>query len=259
MPVDMWWFIGAAGLLLVCAALLLRAGDAAPADTTDPQTVALLNGGHRAAVTVALVALQQRGVVTNGRPGTVRTDGWATAIREPLQLAVHVSLRRPLPPHALVTVPRVRRALVALRDRCARAGLLRSGTRWHTARTQLYAVPVTITIGLVATPVTTPQLVASAVPVAAAAALWFVPRQTPAARRLLAALREAHPLEHRRTVGPRVLMSVALHGEAALALHLPHFARGSGLVPGSRRDHGFPPDERASGGGFGTLGGAENQ
>lgn len=258
MPLGMWWFIGACGVWLVAAGLLLRVRQPAPDDTPDAQTVALLRGGPEAAVTVALVALQQRGVVTDGRPGTVRNDGWATAIREPLQLAVHTSLRRPLAPGALITVPRVRRALAALRDRCARSGLLRSHVRWHSARALLYAVPVTISAGCAATSVTAPQLAASAVPVAAAAALWFVPQQTRAGRHLLATLREAHPLERHRTVGPRVAMSVALHGDRALALHLPHFARGSGLLGTGRRDRGFPPDERASGGSFGSLGGADN-
>jgi hypothetical protein len=53
-------------------------------------------------------------------------------------------------------------------------------------------------------------------------------------------------------------MSVALHGDRALALHLPHFARGSGLLRHGREDRGFPPGERASGGGPGTLGGADD-
>ncbi|MGW0774051.1 TIGR04222 domain-containing membrane protein [Streptomyces sp. NPDC002835] len=257
MPLGMWWFIGACGVWLVAAALLLRTREPAPDDTPDAQTVALLRGGPQAAVTVALVALQQRGVVTDGRQGTVRTDGWATAIREPLQLAVHTSLRRPAAPRTLTAVPRVRRALAALHDRCARSGLLRSHARWHTARALLYAVPVTIAAGYATTSVTAVQVAASVVPVVAAAALWSVPRRTRAGRRLLATLYENHPLETHRAVGPRVVMSVALHGDRALALHLPHFARGAGLLRRSRGHHGFPPDERASGGGPGTLGGAD--
>ncbi|MEW2631366.1 TIGR04222 domain-containing membrane protein [Streptomyces sp. NPDC048389] len=257
MPLGMWWFIGICAVWLVAAALLLRSREPAPGDTPDAQTVALLRGGPEAAVTVALVALQQHGVVTDGRPGTVRTNGWATAIREPLQLAVHTTLRRPAAPRTLTTVPRVRRALAALHDRCARSGLLRTPFRWRTARTLLYAVPVTIAVGYVAAPVTAAQVAASAVPVAAAAVLWFVPRRTRAGRRLLATLYETHPLEDHRTVGPRVVMSVALHGDRALALHLPHFARGSGLLRAGRKDRGFPIDERASGGGFGTFGGAD--
>ncbi|MEU0371150.1 TIGR04222 domain-containing membrane protein [Streptomyces sp. NPDC006283] len=251
MPVEMWWFIGAAGALLAAAALLLRPGPPSPHDTVDPQIVALLRGGHRAAVTVALVALQQRGVVTNGRKGTVRTDGWATAIRDPLQLAVHVSLRRPLGLRPLVAVPRVRRALDALRVRSAEAGLLRPAGRWRAARLLLCAVPVTIVAGLLATPITAPntlaQLALCSVPVAAAAALWCVPRQTPAGRRLLVSLRGTHPLEARRTAGPRVLLSVALHGDAALLLHLPHFARGGGLLTGGGRDTGFTENTASSG------------
>ncbi|MFJ8078304.1 TIGR04222 domain-containing membrane protein [Streptomyces sp. NPDC096176] len=258
MPDEMWWFIGTAGALLTAAALLLRPGTIAPHDTVDPQIVALLRGGRRAAVTVALVALQQRGVVTNGRKGTVRADGWATAIRDPLQLAVHVSLRRPLGIRPLVAVPRVRRALDALRKRSAEAGLLRPDSRWRAARALLCAVPVTIAAGLLVAPMTastTPaQPAVSALPVAAAAALWFIPRQTPAGRRLLVALRGAHPLEAHRTAGPRVLLSVALHGDAALLLHLPHFARDGGLLADGGQDTGFSENTASSGNPGATCG-----
>ncbi|MFP1625018.1 TIGR04222 domain-containing membrane protein [Streptomyces sp. 5K101] len=237
MPLDMWWFTGAACVVLAAAAVLLRAGRPGPDATgaPGPQSVALLRGGRRAAVTVALVALQQRGVVTSGRKGTVRIDGWAAAVRDPLQLAVHTSLRRPVGIRVLLTVPRVQRALDGLHDQCAAQGLLRPGRRWHAARALLCAVPLTILAGLVVTPDSpATQTAAAAVPVAGAVALWFVPRQTPAARHLLASLREAHPLPDRPLRGgasvPRVQMSVALHGDTALMLHLPHFARDGGLL-----------------------------
>ncbi|MFI2372700.1 TIGR04222 domain-containing membrane protein [Streptomyces sp. NPDC018833] len=253
MPLDMWWFTGVACSLLTAAAVLLRAGKPGPgaAAAPPPQCVALLRGGRRAAVTVALVALQQRGVVTNGRKGTVRIDGWGTAVRDPLQLAVRTSLRRPAGIRVLLTVPRVQRALEALREECAAEGLLLPARRWRTARALLCAVPLTVATGLVVTPGSLPQTMASAVPVAGAVALWFVPRQTPAARRLLASLHEAHPLPDRPLRGsasvPRVQMSVALHGDRALELHLPHFARGGGLL-GRRRDGGIAPPEPSSGG-----------
>ncbi|MFF8841638.1 TIGR04222 domain-containing membrane protein [Streptomyces sp. NPDC015127] len=255
MPFDMWWFTGAACVLLAAAALLLRAGTprADAAGPPGPQSVALLRGGRRAAVTVALVALQQRGVVTNGRPGTVRIDGWGTAVRDPLQLAVHTSLRRPVGIRVLLTVPRVQRALDALHDQCAAQGLLRPGGRWRAARALLCAVPVTVATGLVATPGSLVGTAAAAVPVAGAAALWFVPRQTPAARRLLASLHASYPLPDRPLRGstsvPRVQMSVALHGDRALVLHLPHFARGGGLLGRGSRETGFAPPEPSSGGG----------
>ncbi|MGW1142195.1 hypothetical protein ACWD6S_32930, partial [Streptomyces zhihengii] len=82
-----------------------------------------------------------------------------------------------------------------------------------------------------------------------------VRRQTPAGLRLLASLRDAHPLETRRASGPRVLMSVALHGDRALLLHTPHFARDGGLLGTGGTDHGFTPDERASGRGTDTSAG----
>ncbi|WP_351222438.1 hypothetical protein [Streptomyces sp. NPDC002133] len=69
-PTDMWWFIGACGVQLAAAAALLRSWE--PPDRPDltPQAVALLRGGRRAALTVALVALHQRGAVAAGRRGT---------------------------------------------------------------------------------------------------------------------------------------------------------------------------------------------
>ncbi|TXS57465.1 TIGR04222 domain-containing membrane protein [Streptomyces sp. t39] len=254
MPVDMWWFIGAAWTLLAAAAVLLLAPVPGAPDTAavpDAQSVALLRGGRRAAVTVALVALQQRGAVTSGRRGTIRVDGWGTAVRDPLQLAVHTSLRRAVGIGVLLTAPRVRRALDALRDGCARAGLLRGNRRWRTARGLLYAVPVTVLAGLLLTGPDAPDAAvrvgAAVLTVAVAVALWRVRRQTPAGLRLLAALRDAHPLETHRASGPRVLMSVALHGDRALLLHTPHFARDGGLLGTGGADRGFAADERSPG------------
>lgn len=248
MPVDMWWFAGTTGVLLIAATLLLPPGPSAAPGAPDAQTVALLRGGDRAAVTVALVALQQRGVVTNGRQGTVRTDGWATAVRDPLQLAVQASLRRPLGLRALVAVPRVRRALDALHDRTAKAGLLRPARHRRAARVLLCAVPATIGAGLLLAPASAePWFAVRSLPVVAAAALWFVPRHTPAGRHLLTSLYEAHPLEAHRATGPRILLSVALHGDRALLLHLPHFARDGGLLGGGTADTGLPENTASTG------------
>lgn len=254
MPTEMWWFIGAAGVLLGVAALLLRPGEPTRTAATgpDPQAVALLRGGRRAAVTVALVALQQRGVLTSGRLGTVRADRSApVGVRDPLQLAVHLSLRRPLGVRLVASQPRVQRALDALRDELAGAGLLHSNRRWRTAHTLLYAVPLTITAGLLVAPMAasnTPlQLAVSAVPVALAAALWCVPRRTRAARRLLKSLRESHPLEDGSREG--VLLSVALYGDPALILYVPHFARDGGLLGRGSKQYGYTTRGDTSGGG----------
>ncbi|WP_328394681.1 TIGR04222 domain-containing membrane protein [Streptomyces sp. NBC_00390] len=259
MPLDMWWFIGAAGVCLAAAAaLLLLPGAPAVAGTPGPQSVALLRGGRRAAVVVALVALHQRGVVTTGRHGTVRTDGWTqAAVRDRLQLAVHTSLRRPVGVRVVVTVPRVQKALDALRDECAAAGLLRANARWRAARALLCAVPLTIVTGLLVTPMTAPntplQLAISTVPLAVAAALWAIPRRTRVARRLLESLRERHPLEQRPPRGglaeSRVLTCVALYGDSALTLYVPHFAREGGLLGHGSRNTGFAVFNTAPGSG----------
>ncbi|NUK03534.1 TIGR04222 domain-containing membrane protein [Streptomyces lunaelactis] len=256
MPMEMWWFIGAAGVLLGLAAALLRPGPAR-AIAPGPQSVALLRGGRRAAVTVALVALQQRGAVTTGRTGTVRTDGRApVGVRDPLQLAVHTSLQRQIGVRVVASRPRVQRALDALRDELASAGLLRRDGRWRSARALLYAVPLTITAGLLVTPMTAPntplQFAVSAVPVAVAAALGCLRRRTRAAGRLLASLRAEHPLGDRSGDGvlsDGVLMSVALYGDTALRRHVAHFARDGGLLGRGSRDTGFHVHHDATGGG----------
>ncbi|MEU0394581.1 TIGR04222 domain-containing membrane protein [Streptomyces sp. NPDC006208] len=249
MPLDMWWFIGAAGACLAAAAaLLLLPGAPVVVETPGPQSVALLRGGRRAAVVVALVALHQRGVVTTGRHGTVRTDGWThVAVRDRLQLAVHTSLRRPVGVRVVVTVPRVQKALDALRDECAAAGLLRANARWRAARVLLCAVPLTIVAGLLVRPMTAPntplQLAISTVPLAVAAALWAIPRRTRAARRLLESLRERRPIQRRPPRGAaaeqHALMSVALYGDRALQRYVPHFARDGGLLGHGSRNTGI--------------------
>ncbi|HEY9366987.1 TIGR04222 domain-containing membrane protein, partial [Streptomyces sp.] len=91
MPTEMWWFIGAACAQILLAGVLLRARRPRPAELP-PSALALLRGGSRAAVTVALVALHQRGAVTSARRNTVRANGGPGATRDPLQRGVHASL-----------------------------------------------------------------------------------------------------------------------------------------------------------------------
>ncbi|WP_339132269.1 TIGR04222 domain-containing membrane protein [Streptomyces sp. f51] len=94
-----------------------------------PSTVALLRGGPRAAVKVAVVALHLRGAVVPGRPGTIRTSdpssGMSFASASALERAVRGSLYLPAGIRELTDRPRVRRALAELRGEAAAAGLLR--------------------------------------------------------------------------------------------------------------------------------------
>lgn len=240
MTTGTWWFFGVAlGQLVLAVALLRTRSEERP--ELPPQALALLRGGPRAAVTVALVALHQRGAVAAGRRGTIRANGGAGRIRDPLQLGVHRSLQRALALRVLATRPKARQALDALRAELGRTGLLRPPGRLRAARFLLACVPVTVGAGLVATRFTAPGLVLGALSVLAAAALLCVPPTTLAARRLLAGLRERHPLPaHRREVtdGRDVLLYVALYGDPALALFLPHFSRDGGLLGrrGNRED-----------------------
>ncbi|MGW1881512.1 TIGR04222 domain-containing membrane protein [Streptomyces sp. NPDC001970] len=250
-PTDMWWFIGACGVLLAAAAALLWSWG--PPDRPDltPQAVALLRGGRPAALTVALVALHQRGAVAAGRRGTVQQTGPARGVRDPLQLAAHRALLWPAGPRVLASRPPVRHALDAVRDEVWVEGLVRSNGRWRTARVLLAAVPLTVAAGLLMTrlgaPDTPRELVVPVLVVLPAAALWCVPRRTRAGRQLLASLREDHPLPTSRHGCPpgQVRLAVALYGEPALMLFVPHFARDGGLLGRGGPGHGSSRDYAA--------------
>ncbi|MEU5218167.1 TIGR04222 domain-containing membrane protein [Streptomyces sp. NPDC020807] len=257
MPTGMWWFIGVACGELVVAAWLLRTrsredGSWPADDEPPPQALALLRGGRRAAVTVALVALHQRGAVAAGRKRTIRANGGPGRTRDPVQLGVHRALHRALELRRLAQRPEARRAVDALHHELGRAGLLRPPGRLRAARALLACVPLTVGAGLVVPwpgerggPVPVPLALGIAlVPVAAAALLLRLPPSTPAAHRLLAALRERHPLPvHRREVtdGRLVQLYVALYGDPALALFLPRFARDGGLLDRPERPTGGRP------------------
>ncbi|MFF8863191.1 TIGR04222 domain-containing membrane protein [Streptomyces sp. NPDC015139] len=95
----------------------------------DACAVALLRGGDRAALTVAVLGLHLRGVVEAGRPGTLRRAGGpgdAGPFRHPLEKAVRTGLYRPAGPRELPGRAVVRRALARMRAELRAAGLLRS-------------------------------------------------------------------------------------------------------------------------------------
>ncbi|MFC0051139.1 TIGR04222 domain-containing membrane protein [Streptomyces actinomycinicus] len=110
----------------------------------DPYAVALLRGGARAAVTVAVVGLHVRGVVEAGRPGTLRKSatGGAGPVRHPLEKAVRTGLCRPAGPRELPDRAVVRRALARIRAGLAAEGLLRTlpPGRTRAARRELAAL-----------------------------------------------------------------------------------------------------------------------
>lgn len=257
MPSEMWWFIGASCAQLVLALALLRTRSPGRPELP-PQALALLRGGRRAVVVVALVALHQRGAVAAGRRGTIRANGGPGRTRDPIQLGVHSSLRRALGLRVLASQPRARRAVDALRTELARSGLLRPRGRLLTARALLLGAAAAIPAGLlVARPTGSAlalALVLGAVPACAALACLFLPPTTRAARRLLAGLRARHPLPaHRREVtdGNLVLLYVALYGDPALALFLPRFSRDGGLLGRGGGTDGYATGRGWFGGGGG--------
>ncbi|MBT2443681.1 TIGR04222 domain-containing membrane protein [Streptomyces sp. ISL-36] len=273
----MWWIIGASCAQLLCAVALLRTRSPEQAELA-PQAVALLRGGRLAAVTVALVALHQRGAVAAGRKGTIRANGGPGRTRDPVQLGVHGSLQRALGIRVLASRPKARRAVDELRAELDRAGLLRPLGRLRAARVLLLCAAATVPLGLLVTAPSGTELALAAgvgaMPSAAALVLLRLPATTHAARGLLAGLRERHPLPaHRREVtdGGLVQLYVALYGDPALALFLPRFSRDGGLLGQGGGDDGYATGRgwygsgnsgltdggggRTSGGGGGTSGG----
>ncbi|MFF1506385.1 TIGR04222 domain-containing membrane protein [Streptomyces sp. NPDC058326] len=256
MPTGMWWFIGAACGQLLFAAVLLRTrsrGSGAPVTgvVPPPQALALLRGGRRAAVTVALVALHQRGAVAAGRKHTIRANGGPGRTTDAVQLGVHRALRRAFALRDLVLRPEARRAVDTLRGELRAAGLLESPTRLGTAGALLGCVPFTLGVGAYVTAPSGAALTvvfsAGALPLLAAVALLRLPPTTRAARQLLAGLRERYPLPaHRREVtdGWLVQLYVALYGDPALAMFLPRFSREGGLLdrPGEAERNRPPTD-----------------
>ncbi|MEU5593254.1 TIGR04222 domain-containing membrane protein [Streptomyces sp. NPDC020298] len=95
-----------------------------------PHEMALLRGGPRAAVTVAVLDLYLRGAVKAGRAGTMRASGPAERADLPplpaLTKAVHGALYRTAGLRQLLDRQGVRRALADLRGGLTAAGLLRT-------------------------------------------------------------------------------------------------------------------------------------
>ncbi|MFE0633280.1 TIGR04222 domain-containing membrane protein [Streptomyces sp. NPDC058864] len=224
----------AMGLILTAGALL-RAPGAAAEEVTDPYEAAYLRDGSRGAVVVALVALHLRGTVDAGAHRTARISGPLQGLAHPLQLAVYQTLYRPAGVNAVAAARPVRREMDALRERLTDAGLIRRDRRRRTARVLVCAAVLTAVGGLVSgfptawdPPV---RAAVSAVPVAAALALWAVPRRTRAGREALRRAQERFPRPRTRRASPEsVQLAVALHGEPALRLAVPHFTREAGLL-----------------------------
>ncbi|MEU4659445.1 TIGR04222 domain-containing membrane protein [Streptomyces sp. NPDC023723] len=90
-----------------------------------PYEIALLAGGERAAVTVAVVELHLRGTVETGPPGTLCTTGPEPDGLAPFVGAVLDVLREPLTVRELVRDADMRLAVALARLPLADAGLLR--------------------------------------------------------------------------------------------------------------------------------------
>ncbi|WP_077797549.1 TIGR04222 domain-containing membrane protein [Streptomyces sp. JHA26] len=91
----------------------------------EPHEIALLGGGPRAAVTVAVVALHLRGAVETGPRRTLCATGPEPEGLGPFEGTVLDCLREPLTARELVRHPDVRLALALARIPLAEEGLLR--------------------------------------------------------------------------------------------------------------------------------------
>ncbi|WP_317633569.1 TIGR04222 domain-containing membrane protein [Streptomyces sp. HUAS TT20] len=98
-----------------------------PTGRLEPYEIALVRGGPRAAVTVAVLDLHLRGAVGAGRAGTMRTSGPVGGSElPPLTRAVHAALYRSAGMRQLLDRQGVRSALAEARGNLTTAGLLRS-------------------------------------------------------------------------------------------------------------------------------------
>lgn len=177
--------------------------DDATAVLLGPHEIAMLRGGPRAAVTVAVVALHLRGAVESGRPGTLRREPFpgrpdAPPHRHPLEQAVRVGLYRPAGIRELLVRAVVRRALSRMRAELAAAGLLRLVRASPTRDARRYVADLR--------------------------------RNTPV------------PEQRAGLAEEDVLLAVALHGAPALTALVPAFTAEAGLTGrGAAADEGLFP------------------
>ncbi|MEV7785393.1 TIGR04222 domain-containing membrane protein [Streptomyces sp. NPDC088106] len=177
-----------------------------------PHEIALLAGGPRAAVTVAVVALHLRGAVEAGAPGTLHAvDGEAGRALPPL----------PPPGTPAADVPGQGEALTGT----MRAAYLESAV-YHCLEEPSEARELVRDL-------TVRWAVAEMrVGLAEAGMLRYPPLgRTRAARRRVQVLRKAFPVPAARRGLPdhAVLLAVALHGVDALRVLVPRFALRAGL------------------------------
>ncbi|MFI0087001.1 TIGR04222 domain-containing membrane protein [Streptomyces bobili] len=176
-----------------------------------PYEVALLRGGPRAAVTVAVVALHLRGDVEAGRPGRLRTSEASSeaAGQAPPPQTSPPSQASPAPASSPASLPPLAEAVRAALARPAGLPQVRDHADVRAALAELQA-------GLRA----------------AGLLRAFPPHRTRTARRALDALSAEHPLPTSRKGLPEsdALMAVALYGEPALHVLVPRFALRAGLI-----------------------------
>ncbi|MFF7527735.1 TIGR04222 domain-containing membrane protein [Streptomyces bobili] len=176
-----------------------------------PYEVALLRGGPRAAVTVAVVALHLRGDVEAGRPGRLRTSEASSeaAGQAPPPQTSPPSQASPAPASSPASLPPLAEAVRAALARPAGLPQVRDHADVRAALAELQA-----------------RLRAAGLLRA------FPPHRTRTARRALDALSAEHPLPTSRKGLPEsdALMAVALYGEPTLHVLVPRFALRAGLI-----------------------------
>ena len=175
--------------------------------------VAYLAGGERAAVRTGLIMLHRRGRLETDARGRVNRTGAAPRDAEPLERALYNGLLGWTGPRELAQKPRVREALAGLRTTLRRDGELRRPWARIGVPVALLVLPAWAPARFGAPPlVAMPVILAGVV-----AAMYFLPRRTPAGARRLRWLRSEHAgLEPADPDPRRAGLAVALFGRASL-------------------------------------------
>jgi hypothetical protein len=178
----------------------------------DYAVVAYLRDGRFAAVAATLAVLHMRGLIVAGQSGTVRRSDDVTPPPEGFERQVWSAIHGFIAPGALAARPTVDSALNDLRRRARRLGLVR------------WLVPIR----------------------------GLMPARTRQGRQMLNSVMADFPWppspdQAEQPIDDRIGMAVALHGNAALSLLMPTFARDSGLLAREGSDGLDSVDPEAAG------------
>jgi uncharacterized protein (TIGR04222 family) len=226
-----------------------KTGDVASSRGLDPGenaglgygAYAYLRHGEHAAMVAVLASLYAGGLITAGRPGTVRKAGDEPHLDDPTARVVLAALHGSVSPAGLRERPPIRRAFAELDDELVRAGLLRSRSGTY-ARRAVAALMTFTGAFMVGWPGPAAPTLLGIVVVMLGLLLWFRPRRiTRAGRLALAAETAPHKWPLAMTsvtpdTATEVGWAVAVHGPEAVSVLMPRFAKDAALLKRSASD-----------------------